>query len=204
MPMPRPRARPRLTRMSTSSTSAFRQWNPRIYTFLVAGVVLLFVSISYLQMSLGGASSSHRPHHRSIKLDDPGMAISPVLTFNPFITFILVVDSSNSFQLTLCPGVKKNNLCKITSYHCLPKFTSQSILTLYTFKRPYVLRGPNRAEKAFKSRCMDSLCLFLRSCPCRTTPLSYSKTYTFHTSNEPPFGDLQEDRRMLCVTSHAV
>ena len=112
MPMPRPRARPRLTRMSTSSTSAFRQWNPRIYTFLVAGVVLLFVSISYLQMSLGGASSSHRPHHRSIKLDDPGMAVSPVLTFNPFITFILVVDSSNSFQLTLCSGVKKNNLAR--------------------------------------------------------------------------------------------
>lgn len=112
MPMPRPRARPRLTRMSTSSTSAFRQWNPRIYTFLVAGVVLLFVSISYLQMSLGGASSFHRPHHRSIKLDDPGMAVSPVLTSNPLIMFILVVYSSNSFQLTLCPGVKKNNLSR--------------------------------------------------------------------------------------------
>ncbi|XP_024364341.1 uncharacterized protein [Physcomitrium patens] len=56
MPLFKSRARPRLTRLSTSS-SLFRRKERQIYIYLFAAAILLIASVSILQLSLGRTSA---------------------------------------------------------------------------------------------------------------------------------------------------
>jgi hypothetical protein len=95
------------------------------------------------------------------------------------------------FRINLRPGVKKNNLA---SQQAITIFQNPHHNTLYNFKTPYVMKGQNRAPKAFKGLNKISYILNKVKIPNPTRkckPLSVASFHDHVTSSQlsstPPF-----------------
>lgn len=100
MPLFKSRARPRLTRLSTSS-SLFRRKERQIYIYLFAAAILLIASVSILQLSLG-RTSAHAARGNFLNACLKLVKLIALLVEPTFQKLRLLPPTSSSTNVCLC------------------------------------------------------------------------------------------------------